>query len=544
VDADANARRERPDGQGSADRAWAAAERARSKEQLRRTAETFSTLIEHMPFGVYLVDADFRIVEASQLARRVFALPELIGSDLADALRAIWPEPFASEAIDRFRHAMEAGEPHVSTDTVEQRADRDAVEAYDWRIERVTMPDGRFGVVCYFYDLTDRQRLEEALRRRGEQLRESARQKDVFIATLAHELRNPLAPILNAAEVLQRAESPDGPAGRAADLIVRQAGQMARLLDDLLDMSRIALGRIRLRRAAVDLGSLVHTTVEDLRSTFEADGLEIALHVPSGPVTVSGDPTRLSQMLTNLLTNARKFTDGAGSVTVTVAMADDPTTATIRVADSGIGMRRQTIDRLFVPFNQVDADGTRGGLGLGLAITKGLAELHGGRIRAESEGEGQGSTFTLELPVAAVGAGAAVAREAPPTAQDPALRILLVEDQPDVAEALQLLLEDLGHEVSVALNGADGVALAREQRPAVVLCDVGLPDMDGHAVARDLRADPSTADVYLVALTGFGQRADRDRAQEAGFDEHLTKPIGTSDIEALVQRASRRLHDG
>lgn len=537
MDADANARRERPDGHGSADRAGAEIERARSKEQLRRTAETFSTLIEHMPFGVYLVDAEFRIVEASQLARTAFGLPELIGSDLAVALRAIWPEPFASQAIERFRHALETGEPYVSTDTVEQRADRDAVEAYDWRIERVTMTDGRFGVVCYFYDLTDRQRLEEALRRRSAQLRESARQKDVFIATLAHELRNPLAPILNAAEVLHRSAPPDEPAGRAADLIVRQAGQMARLLDDLLDMSRIALGRIRLRRTPVDLGDLVRTTVEDLRSTFDADGIEILVRLPSHPLTVSGDPTRLSQMLTNLLTNARKFTDGAGSVTVTVAGDADQATATIRVTDSGVGMSQETMDRLFVPFDQGDADGSRGGLGLGLAITKGLAELHGGRIHAESAGQGRGSTFTLELPLAAE---EAVPREAPAPVGDTALRILLIEDQPDVAEALQLLLEDLGHEVSVALSGADGVALAREQQPAVVLCDVGLPDVDGHSVARDLRADPATAGVYLVALTGFGQRTDRDRAREAGFDEHLTKPIGTGDIEALVQRVSAR----
>lgn len=541
MDADANARPERRDGHGPADRAWAAAERARSKDQLRRTAETFSTLIEHMPFGVYLVGADFRIVEASQLARRVFGLPDLIGSDLAVALRAIWPEPFASDAIDRFRHALATGEPYVSTDTVEQRADRDEVEAYDWRIERVTMPDGQFGVVCYFYDLTDRQRLEEALRRRGKQLREAARQKDVFIATLAHELRNPLAPILNAAEVLHRSTPQDEPAGRAADLIVRQAGQMARLLDDLLDMSRIALGRIRLRRTAVDLGALVRTTVEDLRSTFEADGIGIELELPAGPVGVSGDPTRLSQMLTNLLTNARKFTDGAGSVAVKVTIDAEPPTAMIRVADSGVGMTQDTIDGLFVPFNQVDADDGHGGLGLGLAITKGLAELHGGRIHASSHGLGRGSTFTLELPL---GTDVPVADEAPAPAEDAALRILLVEDQPDVAEALLLLLEDLGHEVTVALTGAEGLAAAREQRPAVVLCDVGLPDLDGHAVARDLRADPATADVYLVALTGFGQRADRDRAQEAGFDEHLTKPIGIMEIEALVHRASRRHRDG
>jgi PAS domain S-box-containing protein len=510
-------------------------------DQLRRTAETFSDLIEHMPFGVYLADADFRIVEASQLARRVFAMPDLIGSDLARALRTVWPEPFASEAIERFRHTLATGEPYASADTVEQRADRDAVEAYDWRVERVTMPDGRFGVVCYFYDLTDRQRLEEALRRRGEQLREAARQKDVFIATLAHELRNPLAPILNAAEVLHRSAAPDDPAARAADLIVRQAGQMARLLDDLLDMSRIALRRIRLRRTAVDLGDLVRTTVEDLRPTFEADGIAIELALDPQPVVVSGDPTRLSQMLTNLLTNARKFTDGAGTVSVAVASRAEEPVATIRVADSGVGMTPDTIDRLFVPFNQDETDGGsaggRGGLGLGLAITKGLAELHGGRILAESDGPARGSTFTLELPLAAEMPAAV---EPPAPSEQAALRILLVEDQPDVAEALQLLLEDLGHEVTVALTAADGLAVARRERPSVVLCDVGLPDMDGHAVARDLRNDPATADVYLVALTGFGQRTDRDRAQEAGFDEHLTKPIGVADIEALVDRVSRR----
>jgi len=515
---------------------WGDDDRARAEERLRRTAETFSALIEKMPFGVYVIDADFRIVEASALARHVFGIESLLGTDLGEALRTIWPEPFAGEAIARFRNTLATGEPFVSTDTVEHRADRDAVEAYDWRIERIRMPDDRFGVACYFYDLTERQRLEAALRETSEQLREADRQKDAFIATLAHELRNPLAPILNASQVLEAEAGGNGSVSRAAGLIVRQAGHMARLLDDLLDVSSIARGRIRLHRSLVDLVRIVETSVEDVRPAFDADSIGLSIHAPDRRVVVSADATRLSQMLANLLTNARKFTDADGSVDVAVTTDDESGTAIVRVTDSGIGMSRTQVDRIFQPIGERDLDRSRGGLGLGLAITKGLAELHGGRVTAASDGPGHGSTFSLELPLAT---GSEPPAEPVPEFVAAPLRILLIEDQSDVAEALQLLLEDLGHHVDVAATGAAGVEHVRHDAPDLVLCDIGLPDMDGYAVARDLRSDERPGGTYLVALTGYGQRHDRRMARDAGFDEHLTKPVAMDALEALAERVTR-----
>jgi signal transduction histidine kinase/DNA-binding response OmpR family regulator len=367
-------------------------------------------------------------------------------------------------------------------------------------------------------------------------IREGERRKDEFLAMLAHELRNPLAPIHNAVHLFRRLGLNEPVLVQARDMIDRQVSHMARLIDDLLDVSRLSRGKILLRTKIVDLVQVVRATVEDYRSHLEATGLEFQVRLPDGPLHVEGDPTRLAQVVGNLLHNATKFTDRGGRVHL--ELESDPTAAwaALAVRDTGIGMDAEMLGRLFEPFSQADRslERSRGGLGLGLALVKGLVELHGGQVRASSAGLGQGTEVVIRLPVrpALVPAGAAEdMTSSGPTGR----RILIIEDNLDTAESLRILLGLTGHQAEVASTGPAGVQAARMFRPEVVVCDIGLPGgMDGYAVARALRADPELATVYLVAATGYGQAGDQRRAQAAGFDAHLTKPVDFNDLQRLL----------
>ncbi|NUQ77968.1 MAG: response regulator [Polyangiaceae bacterium] len=373
------------------------------------------------------------------------------------------------------------------------------------------------------------------LRRRTEEvLREADRRKDEFLAMLAHELRNPLAPIRTSLEILRRSSLSDPALDRARTLIERQVSHMVRLVDDLLDVSRISRGKILLRKERVDLATLVKTTAEDHRAALEAGGLALRIDVPDAPIHTLGDPTRLAQAVDNLVQNAGKFTDAGGSVAVRLEVHGP--IALIRVKDTGIGMDPDVMPRIFEPFAQADRslDRSRGGLGLGLALVKGLVELHGGRVEVDSMGLGRGSEFRLLLPIEAAPAPAEIQGRAPPASNAPK-RILLIEDNLDAAESLSDLLHLMGHEVHVEHIGAAGVDAAKEHLPELVLCDIGLPGaMDGFAVARALRAIPALHAMRLVALTGYGAQEDRRRALEAGFDVHLTKPVELTALEELL----------
>jgi CheY-like chemotaxis protein len=328
-------------------------------------------------------------------------------------------------------------------------------------------------------------------------------------------------------------------------MIDRQVAHMTRLVDDLLDVSRISQGKILLRRERLDLVELVRHTVDDHRGELEKGGLGLDLYLPQGPsqpLWMEGDRTRLSQMLGNLLHNAGKFTDPGGRVTVELRVdppgetAEKAGWAEVVVRDTGIGMDPEMLDRLFETFSQADRSlaRSRGGLGLGLALVYGLAGLHGGEVSAESEGLGRGSRFTLRLPLATVAAAPREEVEVP--APGPGMpRVLVIEDNADAAESMQLLLELRGFEAVIAGDGAAGLELARRFRPDVVLCDIGLPGaLDGYAVARELRADPAFAGVRLIALTGYGQAEDQRRAHAAGFDLHLTKPVDPATLLNLL----------
>jgi PAS domain S-box-containing protein len=375
---------------------------------------------------------------------------------------------------------------------------------------------------------------QSELRRRAE---EADSAKDEFLALLGHELRNPLAPLRNAVQILELKGDDPAVVARARGTIGRQVGQLTRLVDELLDASRIARGKVRLTVARLDLAGLVRTVVGDYRAEVEAAGLSVQVDTPGDPVWVQGDAARLAQVATNLLNNAVKFTPAGGRVTVRVETSANE--AVLSVSDTGMGIAADALPTLFQPFRQVNADParTKGGLGLGLAVVKGLVELHGGRSAATSEGPGRGSTFSVRLPLDR--AAAPEPREAPkeqPPAAGTARRVLIVEDQADTAESLRELLELKGFDVSVASTGPDGVVLARRVVPDAIVCDIGLPGMTGFDVARALRADPATASAVLVAVSGYAQQEDRRKARDAGFDALLAKPADTDELVRLLTR--------
>jgi PAS domain S-box-containing protein len=388
-------------------------------------------------------------------------------------------------------------------------------------------------------DITEQKQVEEALR-------ESAAAKDRFLAMLAHELRNPLGAVSNALQVMRTAP-PDHPAwARSFQVIERQVKHQAQLLNDLLEVSRLTRGKVELHRERLDLSRLVAETLEDSRAGIVGTGLAVSLEVPGRPVWVEGDPARLSQILSNLLHNAVKFSQPGGRVEV--RLSEEEGRAAVRVTDTGIGIEPAMLPQIWEAFSQADVslDRTRGGLGLGLALVKGLTELHGGGVLAESEGPGRGARFTITLPLAAEPAPPEERAERGQANQAGALSILVIEDNPDAAETLADLLRLFGHEVELAHSGPAGIEAAKRLHPDIVLCDIGLPGMDGYAVARHLRQDPATTSLRLVALTGYGRDSDRRLAREAGFDLHLVKPVEPTELQRLLsewasQSASREV---
>ena len=807
----------------TAERTWSAVERARAEAQVRRSHDTFLALIERNPLGMYLVDSGFRLAQISAGSRKVFSgIEPLIGRDFAEVLRIVWPEPFATEAIGLFRHTLATGEPYHSPDTTEQRGNVAVVESYDWQIQRVTMPDGGFGVVCYFYETTlqvqaaqearflaelaDRIRLCEqphqligqAVALLGEHLRvercffaqvdeagdrwrvdhdyhagvpsfagehplaafpvkhhhelrsgrvlvvddtlaetygdpadaayaplgarafvavptrrdaawvgallvavrhgrvwqarevrlveivaervwiaaerlrgeaaqresearyrgivnqtlagiaevdlggrfvtvndrycqitgysraellerrmqdithsddvpgnlelfqrlltngtpfeiekryvradgstvwvhntvsvirdskgashsiiavsiditerrkaedalvEAARRKDQFLAMLAHELRNPLAPIRNAAQVLKMVGADDTHHQWAREVIERQVQHLTRLVDDLLDVSRITSGKVVLQREALDVAMIITRALETMRPLIDARQHRLDVVLPPAPLRVEGDLTRLVQVVSNLLNNAAKYTEQGGRLAITVTQQDDHVAISVR--DNGLGVSPELLPHIFDLFTQADRslDRSQGGLGIGLTLVKQLVELHGGRVEARSDGAGRGSEFIVRLPIrlntdATRSAGSAHPSHAESSTH---MRVLVVEDNLDSAEMLSFMLKLAGHDVRTAHDGVDALHIARQFQPQVVLCDIGLPGVSGYEVARRLRAQSNFSHTRLIAISGYGQDEDRRRSQDAGFDYHLTKPVEPSALTALLSALS------
>jgi PAS domain S-box-containing protein len=377
------------------------------------------------------------------------------------------------------------------------------------------------------FDDTDRKTAEIALR-------EADRRKDVFLATLAHELRNPLAPIRNAAQMLGSSKLEPDQLHWAQGVIQRQVKHMAWLLDDLLDVARITQGKLELKRQHITLNGVVDTAVETARPLLDSKNHRFIVALPADPVTLDADPLRLSQVLSNLLTNAAKYTDAGGHITLSGHIEDGR--LSLSVKDNGIGIPPESLNGIFAMFSQVEAAAGRseGGLGIGLALVHGLTELHGGIVEAKSAGLGQGSEFIVKLPIVtrvAVTTPTAEAQARTPIRS----RVLVADDNQDAADSLAMLLEMAGHDVRVVHEGLSAVSVAHTFRPDTVLLDIGMPQLNGYEVARALRKEPWGAGITLIALTGWGQDSDRQKAIEAGFDRHLTKPVDPDTLEALMR---------
>jgi signal transduction histidine kinase len=361
------------------------------------------------------------------------------------------------------------------------------------------------------------------------------RHKNEFLAVLAHELRNPLAPIMSAVHVIDRYGGDHPLLRRARATIERQVRHQARLLEDLLDISRITRGTIELRKMSVDFAPIVADAVEATRALIDARRHTLSVAIPSEPVRLVGDPTRLTQVVANLLNNAARYTEPGGRISV--AVERDVADVVLRVRDTGIGIPPEMLERIFELFAQADTPMAReaGGLGIGLTLVRQLVELHGGGVTAHSRGRGQGSEFVVRLPVGQPAAPTDAAESRRATA--PPRRILVIEDDPDVREMFRLSLELEGHRVEVAEDGPRGIELARARRPEVVIVDIGLPGMDGHEVARRLRKELGER-VALIALTGYGQDEDRRRTQEAGFQAHLVKPVMPEALDRALRETA------
>jgi PAS domain S-box-containing protein len=702
--------------------------RKEANEALRQSHDRFAALFDAAPVGMYLVDSDLRIRQVNPRARPIFAdIENLIGSDFVKVIHRLWPHHQADEIVKRFRHTLATGEPYFDPERIRERPDRGESEYHEWQIHRIALPDGRYGVVCYFSDITrhvrarmelaeseakvrrseERMRLlweaaavllttddpdtmlrqlfarigphlkldtyfnfmvnesrtglrlascigisEEAarsietlsfgqavcgtvaLQRRplvasriqqssdpkvqliksfgirayacnpllagdellgtlsfasrsrdqfGEdeldflrticryvaaayerlhlirQLQEGDRRKDEFLATLAHELRNPLAPLRNGLQVMKLARNNGDAVEQSRAMMERQLGQMVRLIDDLLDLSRISRGKVELRTERIELAQVVQQAIETSRPAIEEGDHHLTISVPPGPIFVDGDLTRLAQVFANLLNNAARYTERGGRIALTVERQGGE--AVVSVKDNGVGIPVHMLPRVFDMFTQVDRslERAQGGLGIGLSLVKKLVEMHGGRVEARSDGplaspessarsgsdrerglpdapHRAGSEFVVHLPVVLSVAGDGKPETDDETRKDATWRrrILVADDNRDSATSLALLLRIMGNETQTAHDGVDALAVAEAFRPDVILLDIGMPRLNGYETARRIREEPWGRNVVLVAQTGWGQEDDKRQAKEAGFNFHMVKPVDPGALEKLL----------
>jgi two-component system CheB/CheR fusion protein len=492
-----------------------------SSTELNNAPYTFpigiqSRLIELSFEPIMVWDCHSGIVAWNQGCEQLYGYSrsESLGRTSHELLRTRFPQPFAEieQAIEQ--HGIWSGELRHLT-----RAGLEIIVESRWQL---TCIGERKFVLETNRDITERKAAQEALRR-------ADHQKDEFLAMLAHELRNPLAPIRNAAALLTREIGANPKLGTLTAMITRQSQHLTRLLDDLLDVSRIARGRIVLQSELLEIGEIIAPAIEMVQPLMNEKFQKLRVEKRGQPLHVRGDRARLIQCLCNLLNNSAKYSSTRGEIVLVVAEA--PHSVTIEVRDDGNGISPEQLPHIFELFDQGERslDRSQGGLGIGLSIVKRLVEMHQGTVSAESQGIGRGSTFSIRLPRMAApqkGAADCVA----PTA--PKRRILVVDDNFDVADSLAMLLRLDGHEVEVAYSAPDTFEAVQRMRPEAVFLDIGLPQMDGYEIARRLRADPAAKRVHLIALTGYGQEHDRARAREAGFGAHLVKP---AEIEAVNQ---------
>ncbi|HEU4373306.1 MAG TPA: ATP-binding protein [Telluria sp.] len=405
---------------------------------------------------------------------------------------------------------------------------------YDVFATRFGAPDSR-KVALLFTDISERKRVEAESQRIAADLITADRRKTEFLATLAHELRNPLAPLRSGLQVMRLSVGNPEATARVLDVMDRQLGHMVELVDDLLDVARITRGQVELKQARIDLRDVLDAALETAMPVIEDHHHRLLVEVASEPMPLLADATRLTQVVNNLLNNAAKYTPRGG--TITLAARSEGTDVVISVTDNGIGIAAESLQEVFGLFNQVGRDRarTQGGLGIGLSLVRSLVEMHAGRVDAASAGEGRGSVFTVRLPLAAAAEnGAASASAASPAAYMHSVRVLVVDDNRDAADTLSALLELLGHSAQVANDGHAALEAVLDFRPQVVFLDIGMPGMSGYQVAEAIRNDRRFDQPLLVALTGWGGEDDRERTAAAGFDLHLTKPVDLAAIEKML----------
>jgi len=507
----------------------------RSAELRRRAEEAraqFETLLNEAPLGVMLVDEDFRVAAVNPIALPLIGETDLIGRDFDAVVRTAWSSADGEEITRRLRHTLQTGEPQVVPEFIARRRDRNVVEYYEWQVHRIPLPDGRRGVVCYFRDISRTVLAREALR-------EADSRKDEFLATLSHELRNPLAPLRSSLEVVKRLASVPPNASAALDIMDRQMSHLVRLVDDLLEVSRITRGQVELRREQVRLDAAIRSAIETSEPLIRAGLHRLIVSFPDEPLLLDADPVRLAQIFGNLLNNAAKYSDRGGQIEVTVRR--DGQEAVVTTRDSGDGIAPEQLAKLFEIFTRGERSSRRNqsGLGIGLALVRRLTEMHGGRVEASSDGVGMGSCFSVRLPLSVKEIAATKAGRRVHSSIDE-LSVLVVDDNKDAAESLAMLLRTAGAEIHIAHDGPTALAAFERSEPHVVLLDIGMPDMDGCEVARRLREIARPERVALVALTGWGQDEDRRRVREAGFDHHLVKPVELAALQALLAALPRR----
>ncbi len=508
-------------------------ERKRAEDDLRESEERFRTLADNIDQLAWIADEHGRIAWANKRWLEYTGVP-------ASEIRPEEPDMVHPEHRGRvagsFRRSFSEGVPFDDTFPL---LGRDGY--YHWFLSRAVPVRDETGHIHRWLmtatDVTDSRKVEEALTDANRRLAEADRRKDEFLAILAHELRNPLAPIRNASEILGIACADEPDLRRQRDVIDRQVTHMARLLDDLLDVSRITRGLVRLRIKPVELGEVLARAVESAQPFVEARRHRLAMTRPPERLVVAGDYDRLIQIVANLLTNAARYTSEGGEIALDLRREGDR--AVIRVRDNGEGIDPSQLDKIFEPFTTAAPSTGMGrpeGLGLGLSLAKQLVDLHDGTIEAHSEGKGRGSEFVVELPLLREKEREAQFERRPRARAATKRRtIMIVDDMKDTADSLGQLMTVLGHEVRVAYDGPSALATFKEFTPWIVFLDIGMPGMDGYETARRLRDLDGGGEVRLVAMTGYGRDEDRKRAREAGFDFHLTKPVEIAEIKKLLE---------
>ncbi|WP_219118013.1 PAS domain-containing hybrid sensor histidine kinase/response regulator [Janthinobacterium sp. UMAB-56] len=507
------------------------------EDALRRSEERYRTLIDLMDQGFCVIEmlyneqgrpVDFRYLEGNAAFVKQSGLDDAIGK----TIRSIVPD-HDQHWFDLYDQVLKTGEP--------ARYENAAVAMERWFevfAARLGGPGSRLLTVL-FSDISERKRSEQQLRQLADNLSEMDRRKTEFLATLAHELRNPLAPIRNGLQIMRLAADKPATVARVRDVMERQVNQMVHLVNDLLDVARITRGQIELKLERTDLKTIIASAVETSMPLIEASHHQLQVALDAQALPLEADPTRLAQVLGNLLNNAAKYTPAGGHIALRAVR--DGNEVLIEVKDSGVGIPAESIATVFDMFTQVGQNMGRaqGGLGIGLSLVRRLAELHGGSATASSPGAGLGSTFSVRLPLVAAerAAPAAPASQGGATS-GPYFRVLVVDDNVDAADTLAAVLDMMGHATQVAHDGAQALAVAPQFLPDVIFLDIGLPGMNGYEVARALRRIPAGANVVLVALTGWGAENDRSQSSAAGFDHHLTKPANLLAIGELLATLS------